>query len=154
VPAIGGDLDELTVGVGEIEEDFLGSGGRAAGVDAGGDADVAAIGIAGGLGVEVMEDGAKGVGGGDGLVGGVALVEEPLAEGAGADGEGVTGEGWGAHGDEGASADGGEGDAAFGDAEEGVEAGGAAGWGWVIHRSNSRYSIEAGGISIFGSESS
>jgi hypothetical protein len=126
-PAIGGDFNELAVGVGEVEEDFFGRGGGAAGVDAVGDGDVAVVGIAGGLGVEVMEDGAEGVGGGDGFVGGEGLVEEPLAEGAGADGEGAkAAEGLGGDPHEGASADGGEGGAALGDAEEGVEAGGAA----------------------------
>jgi hypothetical protein len=50
----------------------------------------------------------RAVGGGDGVVGGEALVVESVAEGAGADGEG----------DEGASAVGEEGDAAGGDGEE------------------------------------
>ena len=89
VPASGSDFDELAVGVGEIEEDLVGSGEGAAGIDAEGDADVAGIGIAGGLGFEVMEDGVEGLGGGDGVVGGEGLVEEPVAEGAGAEGEGV-----------------------------------------------------------------
>ena len=131
----------------------MGSGGEAAGVDAVGDADVAGLGIASGLGVEVMEDGAEGVGGGDGVVVGEGLVEEPLAEGAGADGEGAkAAEGLGGNGDEGASADGGEGGAALGDAEEGVGSRRAAGLGVCMRRlSDSRYSMEAGGIQSFGS---
>jgi hypothetical protein len=66
LPAIGSDFDELAVGIGEVEEDLFGSGGGAAEIDAVGDANAAGIGIAGGLGVEVMEDGAEGVGGGNG----------------------------------------------------------------------------------------
>src|ERR1039458_740516 len=64
-PALGGDFDELAFGVGEVEEDFFGRGEGAARVDAVGDADVAAVGIAGGLGFEVMEDGVEGVGCGE-----------------------------------------------------------------------------------------
>src|ERR1035441_174299 len=119
-PALGGNFDELAFGVGEIEEDFFGRGGDAAGVDAVGDADVAALGIAGGLRFQVMENGAEGVGGGDGVVEGEALVEEELTEGAGADGEGEMAAGLGGNGDEGASADGSEGGAALGDGEEGA----------------------------------
>jgi hypothetical protein len=89
LPAFGGDFDVLSLRVGEVEEDFFGNGGEAAGVDAVGDADAAVIGIVGGLGFEVMEDGGEGVSGGDGVVIGVALVEEPLAEGSGTDGEGA-----------------------------------------------------------------
>ena len=85
-PAIAGDFDVLAVGIGEIEEDFVGDGAKAAGIDAVRDADVAGEGIASGLGVEVMEDGVEGVGGGDGVELGVAEVEEPLAKGAGATG--------------------------------------------------------------------
>src|ERR1039457_3268110 len=65
-PALGGNFDELAFGVGEIEEDFFGRGGDAAGVDAVGDADVAALGLAGGLRFQVMEDEAGGGGGGGG----------------------------------------------------------------------------------------
>src|ERR1039457_1979714 len=83
-PALGGDFDELACGVGEVEEDFVGGGGKTAAVDAVGDAEIAALGIAGGLGFEVMENGVEGVGGGDGVVEGEALVENPLTEGAGA----------------------------------------------------------------------
>ena len=122
----GSDFDELSVGVGEVEEDLFGSGGGAAGIDAVGDANAAGVGIAGGLGVEVTEDGAEGLGGGNGFVVGEALVEEPLAKGAGADGEGVIAGEQGGNGHEGASADGSEGDAAIGNAEESVEAGGRA----------------------------
>ena len=57
MPAIGSDFDELALGIGEIEEDLFGSGGGAAGIDAVGDANAAGMGIAGGLGVEVTEDG-------------------------------------------------------------------------------------------------
>ena len=67
--------------------------------------------------VEVVEDGAEGVGGGDGVVVGEALLEEPLAEGAGADGEGVTAGIHVRNGHVGASADGGERAAAIGDTE-------------------------------------
>jgi hypothetical protein len=148
-PTLGGDFDELARGIGEIEEDFFGSVGDAAGVDAVGDADVAGVGIAGGLGFEVMEDGAEGVGGADGFVAGEGLVEEPLAEGAGADGEGaIAAEGLGGNPHEGASADGGEGDAALGDAEEGVEAGGAAGFGWGMHGNTLQFEVShwGGGV--------
>ena len=133
-PTGGSDFDELAGGVGEVEEDFMGSGGCAAGVDAAGDADVAVLGIAGGLGVEVVEDGVEGVGGGDGFELVEGLVEEPLAEGAGADGEGAKAGGWGGDGDEGATVDAGEGDAAAGDGEEGLEAGRALGVGWGTRR--------------------
>ena len=139
LPARGGDFDELAVGVGEIEEDFL-DGGVAAGIDAEGDADLAAVGIADGLGFEVMEDGGEGVGGGDGVEFGVGLIVEPLAEGAGADGEGLIAEGLGADGDEGASSEGGEGLAAAGDVEESVEL-----------RHDLRYSIGGGSIRILKS---
>jgi hypothetical protein len=128
---------------------FFGSVGDAAGVDAVGDADVAGVGIARGLGFEVMEDGAEGVGGGDGVVRGEGLVEEPLAEGAGADGEGaIAAEGLGGNPHECASADGGEGDAALGDAEEGVEAGGAAGFGWGMHGNTLQFEVShwGGGV--------
>src|ERR1017187_3706244 len=77
-PALGGDFDELAFGVGEVEEDFFGRGGGAAGVDADGDGDVAAVGIAGGLGFEVTEDGVEGVGGGDGVKLREGLFEEAL----------------------------------------------------------------------------
>jgi len=126
LPAIGSDFDELALGIGEVEEDLFGSGGGAAEIDAVGDANAAGIGIAGGLGVEVMEDGAEGVGGGNGVVVGEALVEEPPAKGAGADGECVIAGGQGGNGHEGAPVDGSEGDAAMGNAEESVEAGGRA----------------------------
>jgi hypothetical protein len=141
-PALGGDFDELAFGVGEVEEYFLGSGGgEAAGVDAEGDADVAGVGIAGGLGIKVMEDGVEGVGGGDGFVVGEGLVEEPLAEGAGADGEGAMAGGLGGNGDEGASAEGGEGGGALGDPKEGVEAGGTAGLGRGTHEETLRFEV-------------
>src|ERR1035437_507275 len=140
-PALGGDFDELAFGVGEVEEDFFGRGEGAAGVDAVGDADVAALGIAGGLGFEVMEDGVEGVGGGDGVVEGEALVEEELTEGAGADGEGEMAAGLGGNGDEGASADGSEGGAALGDGEEGVEAGWTAGFGWGTHKNSLHFDV-------------
>ena len=48
------------------------------GIGAERDADAALIGIAGGLGFEVVEDVTEGVGGGDGVEGGEALVVEPL----------------------------------------------------------------------------
>jgi hypothetical protein len=51
----------LAFGVGEVEEDFVGSGGEAAAIDAVGDADIAVLGIAGGLRFQVMEDGEEGV---------------------------------------------------------------------------------------------
>ena len=86
LPAIGGDFDELAFGIGEVEEDLFGSG-IAAEVDAVGYANVARPVIASGEGVEVVEDGAEGLGGGDGVVVGEAFAEEPLAEGAGADRE-------------------------------------------------------------------
>src|ERR1019366_8298512 len=140
-PALGGDFDELAFGVGEGEEDFFGSGGDAAAVDAVGDADMAALGIAGGLGFEVMEDGAEGVGGGDGVVEGEALVEDPLTEGAGANGKGEMAAGLGGNGDEGASAEGSEGGAALGDGEEGVEAGWAAGVGWGTHKKTLQFDV-------------
>src|ERR1019366_1896715 len=140
-PALGGDFDELAFGAGEVEEDFFGRGEGAAAVDAVGDADVAALGIAGGLGFEVMEDGVEGVGGGDGVVEGEALVEEELTEGAGADGEGEMAAGLGGNGDEGASADGSEGGAALGDGEEGVEAGWAAGVGWGTHKKTLQFDV-------------
>jgi hypothetical protein len=137
-PALGGDFDELTFGVGEVDEDFFGSGGDAAGVDAVGDADFAAVRLAGGLGFEVMEDGAEGLGGGDGVELGEALGEEALAEGAGADGEGVIAAvGLGGDLYECASVDAGEGGAALGDAEEALEGRGAAGFGWVTHEKDS-----------------
>ena len=120
-PAVAGDFDVLAVGIGEVEEDCFGDGEGAAGIDAVGDADVAGGGIAGGLGVEVMEDGVEGVAGGEGVGFGVAEVEEPLAEGAGEDGDGVKAEGVGGNGDEGASGGGEEGAGASGEAEESVE---------------------------------
>ena len=128
-PAGGGDFDELAGGVGEVEEDPFRSGGGAAGIDAAGNTDVAAMGISGGLGLEVMDDGGEGRAGGDGVVLGEGLVEEPLAKGAGADGEGAIAGGLAADGDEGASAHGSKGDAALGNAEEGVEAGRTEGFG-------------------------
>jgi hypothetical protein len=96
-------------------------------------------GIVGGLSFQVMEDGAEGVGGGDGAVEGEALVEDPLTEGAGADGEGEMAAGLGGNGDEGASADGSEGGAALGDAEEGVEAG--WGFGWGMHKDGLQFDV-------------
>ena len=138
---MGGDFDELAFGVGEIEEDFVGSGGEAAAIDAEGDADIAVLGIAGGLRFQVMEDGAEGVGGGDGVVEGEALVEDPLTEGAGANGEGEMAAGLGGNGDEGASADGSEGGAALGDGEEGGEAGWAAGAGWGMHKKTLQFDV-------------
>jgi hypothetical protein len=133
-PAGGSDFDELAVGVGEIEEDLFGSVSEAARIDAIGDADVGVVRIAGGMGFEVVKDGAEGVGGGDGFVLGEELVEEPKAEGVGTDGEGAIAGGLGGDGDEGASAGGVEGGAALGDAEEGVEGGRAAGFGWGMRR--------------------
>src|ERR1017187_3132188 len=140
-PALGGDFDELAFGVGEVEEDFFGRGEGAAAVDAVGDADIAVLGIAGGLRFQVMEDGVEGVGGGDGVVEGEALVEDPLTEGAGANGEGEMAAGLGGHGDEGASAEGSEGGAAFGDAEEGVEAGWTAGSWWGTHKNSLHFDV-------------
>jgi hypothetical protein len=134
-PALGGDFDELAFVVGEVEEDFFGRGEGAAGVDAIRDADVAAVGIAGGLGFEVTEDGVEGVGGGDGVKLREGLIEEALAEGAGSDGEGeIAARELGGNGDEGAPAEGSEWGAALGDAEEGVEARGTAGVGWGMHK--------------------
>jgi hypothetical protein len=85
-PALGGDGDELAVGIGEIEED-LAREGAAAGADATPDGEGLAIGGEFGLSFEVMEDGVKGVGGGEGIVFGEELEEEPVAEGGGADGK-------------------------------------------------------------------
>ena len=68
LPSIGSDFDELALGIGEVEEDLFGSGGGAAGIDAAGDVNAAGVGIAGGLGVEVTEDGAEGLGSGNGFV--------------------------------------------------------------------------------------
>src|ERR1039458_6105182 len=82
-PALGGNFDELAFGVGEVEEDFFGRGGDAAAVDAVGDADIAALGIAGGLRFEVMEDGVEGVGGGDGVVEEEQWAKTPRPEGRG-----------------------------------------------------------------------
>src|ERR1035437_9088029 len=69
--------------------------------------------------------------------------------GWGADGEGaIAAEGLGGNPHEGASADGGEGDAALGDAEEGVEAGGAAGFGWGMHGNTLQFEVShwGGGV--------
>ena len=118
---LGGDFDVLAVRVGEVEEDYFGDGAVAAGIDAEGDADVAVLGIAGGPGFEVVEDSGEGLGGGDGVAGGVAAVKEPLAEGAGADGEGDMAGELGGEGDKGASADGGESVSGLSDAEEGLK---------------------------------
>jgi hypothetical protein len=63
---------------------------------------------------------------------------------------GVIAEGLGGNGHEGAAADGSEGDAALGDAEEGVEAGGAAGFGWGMHISDSRLALGRGGFRFSG----
>lgn len=87
-PAIAGDLDELAVEVGEIEEDLVGGEGGTTGIDAKGDADIAGLGFAGGLGFEVVEDGGEGGCGGKVFGLGVALVEEPFAEGLGQRGSG------------------------------------------------------------------
>src|ERR1035437_3821748 len=141
-PALGGDFDELAFGVGEVEEDFFGRGEGAAGVDAVGDADIAVLGIAGGLRFQVMENGVEGVGGGDGVTLREALIEEALAEGAGTDGEGeIAARELGGNGDEGASAEGSEGGAAFGDAEEGVEAGWTAGFWWGTHNNSLHFDV-------------
>ena len=126
LPAGGGDFDEVTLGIGEVEEDAVRGGAVAATGDAEGDADVEAGGVGGGLGFEVRTEGAEGVGGGDGLVEGVALGEEPIAEGGGADGEEAGAvEGGGGDLDEGEAVGGGEGEGVFEDMVEGGEAGGA-----------------------------
>ena len=78
------------------------------------------------MGVEVTEDGAEGLGSGNGFVVGEALVEKPLAKGAGADGERAIAGEEGGNGHEGTAADGSKRDAAMGNAEESVEAGGRA----------------------------
>jgi hypothetical protein len=89
-----------------------------------------------------MEDGAEGVGGGDGVALGEALVEEPLAEGAGAEGEGaMAAGGWGGNVEEGAPVGGCEGGTAFGDAEEGVEARWAAGFGWGTRKNTLQFDV-------------
>ena len=122
-PAASGDFDVFAGGGGEVEQDFLGEGVGAAGGDTARDEDAAAVGVGGGLGFEMAADGAPGVGGGDGLVGGVGLVEKPLAKGAGADGEAaVTVEGSGGDAREGAAVAGGEGQDAAGDDVVGGEA--------------------------------
>ena len=132
LPSLGGDFDELAIGVGEIEEDLFGSVGRAASIDAAGDGDVEAAFVARGLGLEVMTEGVPGRGTGDGFKLGEGFAEEPFAKGAGTDGEGeVAGIGAGVGGDvdEGLALGGSEGAGAVGDGEELVEAGGAGGSG-------------------------
>ena len=130
LPTGGGDLDELAFGIGEIEEDLFGEGAVAARIDAAGDADVAGFRVAGGLGFEAMADGGEGVGGGDGFEFGVALAEEPFAEGAGADGEGAGAGDGGRDADKGLAGGGGKGEGAIEDGVEDGEVGEAAGfWG-------------------------
>jgi len=124
----------VTLGIGEVEEDTVRGGAVAATGDAAGDADVEAGGVGGGLGFEVRTDGTEGVGGGDGLVEGVALSEEPIAEGGGADGEEAAAvEGGGGDLDEGEAVGGGEGEGVFEHMVEGGEAGGAGERGLVAH---------------------
>ncbi len=124
-PAFGGDLDELRLGVGEVDEDTVGDGFVATTIDAAADDDAGAGGVAGGLGFEVAEDGVPVAGGGDGAELGVAPIEEVFAEVAGAEGEGAgTEAGDGRDAGEGAAIGGGERGDVLEDGVEGVEAGG------------------------------
>jgi hypothetical protein len=69
----------------------------------------------------VIEDGVEGVGGGEGIVLAVELIEEPIAVGAGADGEDVESAGEGGQANERLAVAGGESDALPGNGEEGLE---------------------------------
>jgi len=87
LPAGGSDYDVLALGIGEVDED---AGGE---IVLGAEADAAkdgggAVGELAGQGLEVIEDGVHGVGGGEGLVMSDGLVDEPIAELRGAEGQG------------------------------------------------------------------
>jgi len=87
VPAFGGDGDEAAAGIGEVEEDLAEDGMTAAGADATPDGEgLVFTGIVG-LGFEVIEDGAEGLGGGERIELGEDVIEEPVAEGGRADGQ-------------------------------------------------------------------
>ena len=139
VPARGRDFDELTLGIGEVEEDLgghdagmAGAGGWRTGAgdsvglvwqdgaitasDAMPDGEALVLVFVVGLGFEVIEDGVEGAGARERVVLGVEFMEEPLAVGAGADGEGVeTLERGGMEANEGLAVGGGEGKASAGD---------------------------------------
>ena len=119
MPALGGDGDELTGGIGEIEEDLAGDGVSAAGADAPPDVKALVVSDIVGLGFEVIEDGLEGLGGGDGIALAEELAEEPVAIGGRADGEDKNSGGSGfVETDESLAVTGRERDAALGDAEK------------------------------------
>ena len=111
----------MTFGVGEVEEDLFGEESGTAGADAAEDGKAGVVAVLVGLGLEVIEDGVEGVGGGEGVVLAVELIEEPIAVGAGADGEDVESAGESGKANEGLAVAGGEGDALAGDGEERFE---------------------------------
>ena len=120
-PAAGGDFDELTLGVGEVEEDLFGEESGAAGADTAEDGETRVVAVLAGLGLEVIEDGVEGVGGGKSVVLAVELIEEPIAVGAGADGEDVESAAGDSEANEGLTVAGGERDALPGDGEKRFE---------------------------------
>lgn len=118
-PAFGGDGDELTFGIGEVEEDLAGDGIGAAGADAPPDGEALVFTGGVGLGFEVIEERLEGGRGGDGIALREELREEPVAKGRRADGEDEKAAGGGfVETDEGLAVTGGERDATAGDAEE------------------------------------
>jgi hypothetical protein len=119
IPAFGRDGDELAGGIGKVEEDLAGDGIGAAGTDATPDGEALVVAGVVRLSFEVIEDGLEGVGGGDEIEFGEALVEEPMAIGGRAEREDIesAGEGFGET-DESLAVTGRERDAAPGDPEE------------------------------------
>ena len=118
-PAGGGDFDELTIGIGEIEEDLIGDTARAGGSDAAKDGKaLPAFVVMAGAGFEEVEEGVELVGSKQEFVAAVELVEEPIAEGGRADGVGEEASTVEADADEGLAVTGGELDGGFDDGEE------------------------------------
>jgi hypothetical protein len=90
-PAFGDDGDTVAGGVGEIDEESVGTGRVVAGADAEEDLGAEGIEVVEGAGFEEVEDVAEGVRGGERVAEGEVLVEEPVAEGGGAEGDGLEG---------------------------------------------------------------
>ena len=125
-PAVGGDFDELAVGVGEVEEDAVGDAvgsrdGRRGGRRGGG----GSVRRSDWPGFEVIEEGVELAGGGQGVVAAVEFEEEPVVEGGGADGEDEEASAVEGDADEGLAVVGGEGEAGL---DDGGEFGEGIGW--------------------------
>ena len=87
-PAGGGDFDEVSGGVGEVDAEAVAAVFEEAGGDAAGDGEAGVFGFVEGAAFQVVEDGVEGLGGGDGIVLAPVLAEEPVSEGGGAEGDG------------------------------------------------------------------